>query len=120
MLPLWPICFPAKLQGKIGFSRSSKEFTRDKGGAALTAEDLATDPAVMSPSEVGELAGALVALQRDVVRHPVLTEVGLGLAAPGQEAAQLGEVQPQHRWVQNKDGFRKRQRRRDRPIHQSS
>ena len=46
----------------------------------------------MPPSEGGELAGALVALQRDVVRHPVLPQVGLGpLAAPRQEAAQLGE-----------------------------
>ena len=71
--------------------RKLVDITRNVGGAALAAEDLTAHPAVVAPSEGGELGGALVTLQGDVVRHPVLSQVALRPASSGQQAGQLGE-----------------------------
>lgn len=48
-------------------------------GAAPAAEHMATHPAVMPPPELGELGGALVALEAGVVPHPVFLVLDLGL-----------------------------------------
>ena len=51
---------------------ASQVLARDRAAAAFAAEDLPTDSAVVSTPQGGEFAGAVVALDRDVIRHPVL------------------------------------------------
>ena len=46
--------------------------SRDRTAATLAAENLPTDSAVMSSPQGCEFAGTVVALDRDVIRHPVL------------------------------------------------
>ena len=62
-------------------------------GAAPAAEYMATHPAMMPPPELGELGGALVALEGRVVSHPVLLVLDLGLRpwSAVHEAAQPRE-----------------------------
>ena len=62
-------------------------------GAASAAEYMATHPTVMPPPELGELGGALVALEGRVVSHPVLLVLDLGLRpwSAVHEAAQPRE-----------------------------
>ena len=68
-------------------------FTWYVEGAASAAEDMATNSAVMSPAELGELGGALVTLEAGVISHPVLPVLHLGLRPrpPVHEAAQPRE-----------------------------
>ena len=65
-------------------------FPRDGAAAAFTAENLATNPAMMSTTQSCEFACAVIALNRDVIRHPVLPAL-LGLPPGGEEGGELVE-----------------------------
>lgn len=53
------------------------ELSRDLLVAAAAAEDLAAEPAVVAPSEGGELLVAVVALLALAVRHPILLQIAV-------------------------------------------
>ena len=53
---------------------TSEVFSGNENAAALWAEDLSADSAVVLPPEGGEASRALVALDRNRVRHPVLEQ----------------------------------------------
>ena len=55
----------------------SNVFTRYVARAALATEHLATHPAMVSPSEGGKLGCTLIALQGDIIWHPVLSQTCL-------------------------------------------
>ena len=71
-------------------STATQMLPRDGAATALAAEDLATNSAMVAASQSCELAGAVVALHRDVVGHPVLPAL-LGLPPGGEEGGELVE-----------------------------
>lgn len=55
------------------FTRTSKIFSRNENAATFGAKDLSADSAVVLPPKGGESGRTFVALDRNGVRHPILT-----------------------------------------------